>query len=593
MIRKIRTCLQTSSFPWQVDLLILTAIYGNAFYLWLGRTGLIEPDEGRYSEIPREMLERCDFITPTLNYVAYFEKPPLHYWLTALAFKAFGLNEFAARFTGATAGLLTVLLVYGTTRAIWGRQEAIFSAAILGGSTGFLVQSRINLTDLTLTFCLTAALCNFLLAVTREQHKALHYYLFYVFCGLSVLAKGLIGIVFPAGIVMLYLALGRNGCLLRELRLMRGSLLMFAVATPWFVLVSIKNPDFARFFFVHEHFERFLTTTHGRYQPFWFFVPIFLLTMLPWSFYAVRALVDGLKTRCQAHDPRFFLVIWVVFIFLFFSASHSKLIPYILPIFPPIAMLIGIMFVRLGEYKLMTALKPEHRSLLVVLSIGSVGVVVYSQLPALAPLLIQLGWLSAGSRLLTKMTILTPAAGSLLGLIFLGMAMNVFWAVRRQSAGLLLIGLLSGSYLLEVVGQPYVLERIAVKKSSRELGEMAGRFLSKEGVLASFGYEQSLPFYAKRRVVVVGSKGELAFGSNRGDQANWFVDEAGFLQLWQGNRQVVVLLKQDELKRVAPLLHPAATVLGQKYKKLLITNKPLQGDDNHESRRGKVSGRKF
>ncbi len=576
MMRKIKSYLQTSSFPWQGDLLLLTAFYGSAFFLWLGRIGLIEPDEGRYAEIPREMLERFDFITPTLNYVAYFEKPPLHYWLTALAFKIFGLSEFAARFTGATAGLLTVLLVYSTTRAIWGRQEAVVSAAILGASTGFLVQSRINLTDMTLTFCLTAALCHFLLAATREQHKALHYYLFYVFCGLSVLAKGLIGIIFPAGIVTLYLTLGCNGYLLRELRLIRGSLLLLVVAAPWFVLASIKNPDFAQFFFIHEHFERFLTTTHGRYQPFWFFVPIFLLTMLPWSFYAARALVDGAKTRCQAQDPRFFLVIWGVFIFLFFSASHSKLIPYILPIFPPIAMLIGIMFVRLGEHKIMATLKLEHISLLVVLSIGAVGVVAYSQLPILAPLLIQLNLLPVGSSLLTKMTVLTPLAGWLLGLIFLGMAISVFWAVRRQSAVLLLIGLLSGSYSLEVVGQPHVLERIAIKKSSRELGEMAGRLLSKEGILASFGYEQSLPFYAKQRVVVIGSKGELTFGSNRGDQSAWFIDEARFLRLWQGERQMMVLLKQDELKRVAPLLRPAAIVLGQKYKKLLITNKSLQ-----------------
>lgn len=574
-MQTIRSYLLEREYPLLREMAVLTVIFGSAFFLLLGRVGLIEPDEGRYAEIPREMLERNDFITPTLNYVAYFEKPPLHYWLTALSFKLFGLNEFAARFTGALAGLLTVLLVYYTARTLWGRREALFSALVLGTSTGFLVQSRINLVDMTLTFCLSAALCCFMLAEGKDRRTGWHYYFFYLACGLALLAKGLIGVVFPAGIIFFYLLFNRRWRLLREMRLPGGILILLVVTVPWFVLVSLRNPDFADFFFIHEHVERFLTTAHRRYQPFWFFIPILLLTMLPWSFYVPRALMQGMRTRLrQDNDPRFFLVVWVVFIFIFFSASHSKLIPYILPIFPPLAMLIGIMFAGFTTSNdTGKRVATESKFLAVILILAAIGVVGYSLLPELAPLLIRHGIVEPAGSLVTKQPIITPAGGVVLCLIFMFMGVTAFWSTRGKSIPVLFISLCFGSYLLEAVGQHFVLERIAHKKSSRELGLLARELSTKESVLASFGYEQSLPFYAQRRTVVVGGKGELDFGSRRGDQAAWFIDENSFSKLWQGKQQVITLLKRREYDQIASSLVPAPTILSQKGKKLLISNR--------------------
>lgn len=574
-MKLIKSYLLEREYPALRDLSVLTVVFGSAFFLLLGRIGLIEPDEGRYAEIPREMLEQNDFITPTLNYVAYFEKPPLHYWLTALSFKLFGLSEFAARFVGALAGLLTVLLVYYTARTLWGRREAIFSAFVLGASTGFLVQSRINLTDMTLTFCLSTALCCFMMAAENKQHKGYYYHLFYLACGLAVLAKGLIGVVFPVGIIFFYMLFNRRWQLLREMRLPSGILLLLAVTVPWFVLVSLHNQDFAGFFFIHEHFERFLTKAHGRYQPFWYFIPILLLTMLPWSFYALRALVHGLKMRFQQDkDPRFFLAVWVLFIFIFFSASHSKLIPYILPIFPPLAMLIGVMFSGfIADSEVKNPVTTESKFLAAILLIAAIGVVGYSWLPELAPMLIHHGLLKPASSLVTKPPIIAPTGGAVLCLIFMFMGLAALWSTRRKGILTLFIGLCFSSYLLEAVGQHFVLERIAYKKSSRELGLLAREVVTKEGIPVSFGYEQSLPFYTQRRVVVVGGKGELEFGSKRGDQTAWFIDENRFLKLWQGEWQVVTLLKRGEYEHIASSLVPAATILFQKGDKLLISNR--------------------
>ena len=333
------------------DLGILAMLFFTAFFQFLGRFPLIGTDEARYMEIPREMIERGDYITPTLNYVKYFEKPPLHYWVNALAMQLFGETEFAGRFFGALWGVLGILFVYHLGRKLFGRREAILSALILGTSIGIIVQARVNITDTTLTICMTACLGCFLLAIQEnEQHKGRYYHLFYLFSALAVLAKGLIGIVLPGGVIICFVLLTRRWRLLREMMFVTGIMLFFLVCAPWFIIVSIRNPEFARFFFIHEHFERFLTKVHGRYQPPWFFIPILIGVMLPWSFLIPTALTRVWQERKQTGaDTRLFLFLWAAIIFAFFSISHSKLIPYILPVYPAVALLIGTTYASAFE----------------------------------------------------------------------------------------------------------------------------------------------------------------------------------------------------------------------------------------------------
>ena len=559
-------------------MLILLFLLGSAFFLFLGNCGLIEPDEGRYSEIPREMLEKGDFLTPTLNYVNYFEKPPLHYWLNAFFFKLFGLNEFAARFAGALAGVLCVLLVYHTGRKLFGRREGLLSAFVLGSSTGFLAQSRINLTDMTLTFWLSAALCCFIIAsADHEQNKKRYYYLFFLFSALAVLTKGLIGLLFPAGIIFIYLAATRRWRLLKEMQLPGGIALFLITAAPWFVLVSLHNPEFAGFFFIHEHFERYLTKVHRHYQPFWFFIPILLMTMFPWSLYLVRAIGKAWSERRQIHGDRLlFLVIWAAFILLFFSASQSKLIPYILPIFPPLALLLGKTFSDLMDREQEQFFAPEITILGSLLVILVAAAVVYPHLPEIAPVLTGSGLVRPGSSILTKQPILSPMGGVVAACVVFIMGVMTWLARRRKDLLILFIGLFFGSYLLETVSLHAFMENIEFKKSSKELALVAGEAVTDTGRLVSFGYEQSLPFYTGRRVVVVGGMGELQFGSRQGDQSAWFIEEPDFIRLWQEKPQVIVLLKKTDYERIADKLVPAAAILGQKGKKMLICNKSMQ-----------------
>jgi|GEM_PF-3665799 len=163
------------------DILLLVLIFAIPFFIHLGDIPLMDPDEGRYAEIPREMLERADFITPTLNYVKYFEKPPLLYWLNAASIEIFGENEFAVRFPSALCGLLTVLATYLIARRLYDRRTAMISSFILGTSTGFLIQSRIILTDTLLTFCIVVSLGSFIVASKREGRRKSPLWLLFLF----------------------------------------------------------------------------------------------------------------------------------------------------------------------------------------------------------------------------------------------------------------------------------------------------------------------------------------------------------------------------------------------------------------------------
>jgi 4-amino-4-deoxy-L-arabinose transferase-like glycosyltransferase len=538
----------------KLDISLLLVIFGTAFFQFLGRFPLIEPDEGRYAEIPREMLELGDFITPHLDYVKYFEKPPLHYWLTALSMTIFGQNEFAARFVGALMGLLTVLLTYHVGRKLFERRSGLLAALILGCCTGFLVQARHNITDMTLTCTLSATLAFFSLAVREgEERKGLYYHLSYICAALAVLAKGLIGIVFPGAIVFLFLFFTKRWRLLKEMRLATGIPLFLAIAAPWFVLVSIRNPEFARFFFIHEHFERFTSTVHGRYQPFWFFVPVLLGTMLPWSMFIPTAFrFAWLQRKSEAWHAQLYLIIWAVFIFMFFSTSDSKLVPYILPVFPALALLLGNAMVKSFD----TEFRPFRLPACftgVLLAILGAGLMIY---PHVAP----------------KPAFGVPG-GVIMGGLFFCEGLITLLAVQKRSLPALFANLCFFSYLLGIVGPLVIYPGVVAIKSTRELALQAGSLAGKEGIVASFGYEQGLPFYAKRRVIVVGDRNELDFGSRQGDQSAWFIDQEKFKAIWDGAVPVYALLREEDLSQFKGIVGTAINEVGRNRRKILITNR--------------------
>jgi 4-amino-4-deoxy-L-arabinose transferase-like glycosyltransferase len=532
------------------DMVVLAAVFGLFFMIFLGRLPLLEPDEGRYAEIPREMLVRGDFISPHLNHVKYFEKPPLHYWLNAASLSAFGHNEFAARFPSALLGLGGVLLTYGVGRRVFCRRAGLYGALVLGSSLGYLVLGRMNSIDMTLTFFMAATMGFFLMASRDgERMKGLFYHLFYVFAALTVLAKGLIGIVLPGGIIFSYLLFTKSWRLLREMRIVSGGLLFLAVCAPWFVLVSLKNPEFPQFFFIHEHFQRFLTKVHKRYEPPWFFIPVILLGMIPWTFFLPEAVRNIWKTR---DHRKLYLVLWAGVIFGFFSVSSSKLIPYMLPLFPALALLLGATISEAFDRD-EGALRWSSLAAVTFICCAGLAIALYPQLVS-TPKITTTGALMIGAVYL---------GGGLLSLV-------LFWKKRREAvlALLCLTVCING-----VIAPPVIFARSVEKKSTRALARIVNEQYPDLPLISYGYYRQDLPFYTGKRVIIAGSSGELEFGRKQEKDPSWFIDPVTFFSLWDSPRQVVTVIGQNDLILFRPVVKTPVRTIAKWGQTLLITNR--------------------
>ncbi|HEX7251143.1 MAG TPA: glycosyltransferase family 39 protein [Burkholderiales bacterium] len=309
------------------SLVLALGFFALVLFGTLGWRPVYKADEGRYAEIPREMAASGDWVTPRLNGLKYFEKPPLQYWATAAFFKAFGVSDAVSRLWTALAAAAGIALAFFAGRKLFGGEAGAFAALVLAGSPLYALLAQLNTLDMALSFFLSAAI--FAFALER-------YYLFWAACAFAVLSKGLIGIVLPGATLFLYFLLTGRWALLGKMKILPGGLLFLVLSAPWFLAVSAANPEFARFFFIQEHFERFTTKMHDRYQPAWFFLPILAAGIAPWILPFFRSLA-----RIDRRGPGFLLALWALVVFLFFSASGSKLPSYILPIFPALAVLIG------------------------------------------------------------------------------------------------------------------------------------------------------------------------------------------------------------------------------------------------------------
>lgn len=331
---------------------ILLAFLGLLAVLWfagLELRGLFIPDEARYAEIPREMLASGDWVTPRLNDLKYFEKPPLQYWATAAIYAVFGEDEWTARLWSALTGFAGVIVVLLTAARLWSWRVGAFAATVLASSWGYFLSGQYLTLDMGLTFFLTCALCAFLLAQCKSIPAAQQRRFMlaaWLSAALAVLSKGLIGIVLPVLCLGVYTIVSRDWSVLRRLHARRGATIFLAAALPWFVLVQMHNPEFFGFFFIHEHFQRFAAAAHHRPGPWWYFIPVILVGTMPWTPIVLRSLVhrQGPHPACRPSliRPEKLLQVWVPTVVIFFSASSSKLPAYVLPALPAVAMLTAI-----------------------------------------------------------------------------------------------------------------------------------------------------------------------------------------------------------------------------------------------------------
>jgi 4-amino-4-deoxy-L-arabinose transferase-like glycosyltransferase len=307
---------------------------------------LMEPDEARYSDISSLMNRTGDYITPHLNHLVYLEKPPLCYWATALLFKIFGENEFSSRLFAALCAWGCILLVYRMGTFFHDEKTGLYSAGVLSTFLYHSILGKINILDMPLAFFVCLATWAGYRYFADDCQKKGWLYLLYISSALAFLTKGLIGIVFPFAITILWLFISKRWRDVLRLFSPVGMIFFLLISCPWIILVQMANKDFLWFFFIQEHFLRYTTEQSHRSHGILSYVPIVIFGTLPWSAFLLKAW-EGIK---QKRVPLFntseksFLLIWIFFIFTFFTISKSKLIPYIAPIFLPIAVLWGPLF---------------------------------------------------------------------------------------------------------------------------------------------------------------------------------------------------------------------------------------------------------
>jgi 4-amino-4-deoxy-L-arabinose transferase-like glycosyltransferase len=301
-----------------------------------------EPDEARYAEVAREMLASGEWLTPKLDGFNFFDKPALQYWASALFYELFGAHEWTARLWVALTGLLAIVAVGWASKRLYGVRTGWIAALVLGSSLLFVAGAHINTMDMGVAAFLTVAICLFLVAQfdpSAEQQRVRLNLVGWASLALAVLSKGLIGLVLPAITLTVFMLWERDWTILRRITMGWGLCVVLLIAAPWFIAISFKHSDFFDYFFIKEHFSRFLTNVYDRDRPWWFFIPVVLLGSFPWVAFLPFSRC-GWRGASERGSGRF-LLCWIAVVFAFFSASHSKLPFYILPIFPAFAMLIA------------------------------------------------------------------------------------------------------------------------------------------------------------------------------------------------------------------------------------------------------------
>lgn len=559
---------------WRRDLLWLALAFGLLLGFRLGSYPLDNPDEGRNAEIPREMLASGDWVTPRLNGVNYFEKPPLMYWAVGACQKFLGHNEWAVRATPALVALGGILLTYAAARRLYGRTAGLTSATVLGTSLLYFGTGRFLVLDMAVSVLMSATLFCFVLGVGEPpgSRRRWLFYGLYASAALATLTKGFIGFLVTGAIMFLWLLVFNQWKRLRPMYLSSGIVLFLAIAAPWHVLAAMRNETWAHRYIYIEHFARFFTTYHGRYQPWHYFIWIILGGLFPWTallWPAVRGAVAGGWAKRGANATAWFLITWVVFIFMFFSASQSKLIGYILPVFPALAVLIGtwlagVMSDPPGALRLRWSL----RFFSFVCGLLAAGLL----LAVLRPALIIRDPAQA-------LALRTPAI--IMAAVLLAGGLNVPILTRLRGgwgtfAGITAMAALFLGTLTFAVPDIY-------KPGTKELALMVkSRVHPGDRVMHYFDFFHDFTFYAERTVDVVAATGELELVEDAAARASGrFMSEAEFRALWTQPGRIYVIAKKRDVERREdgqPPLFADPTfhyhLLGQSRGHYLFSNQP-------------------
>lgn len=533
-------------------LLVLSYIF---LFAGLGSYSLKEPDEGRYAEIPREMVESGDYTVPRLNDIRYFEKPPLLYWAVAASYKAFGINEWSFRFPNALAAALCVFSLFFFVRR-WADDIAAFlGSLVLLSSFGFFAMARIVTTDMVLTFWLFLSLLCFY-GYYRERITGFLWG-FYAAMALATLTKGPVAPVLLCASLFIFLIMEGNLSFLKEMKIARGVMLYCIIAAPWFVVISIREKQFFHFFFIDQHILRFLSTKHNRSGPVYYFLPVLFGGMLPWSLYIPRAFSMAFKKR----DCRLF-AIWSVLVFLFFSLSGSKLPPYILPVFPTLSILIAMLFYEKRETSFENHW--EIAGNCIIMGVFALAVFLY-----LSPVFMGfINDMTMDALAIARNLFYFTLTVSLCAAICFILLLNKPFRTTKNVVGILLF--FSLSMIVAIMANSSILDRA---NTAKDLAVAASSQTVKPDIIINYSaLDLTLPFYLQKPVVIASYRGELAMGAEYNDAKKYFMDEEEFLETLGSGKKVLFVTKYKRIKNVQKHLPGRIRILKCQNDRCLLSN---------------------
>ncbi len=486
------------------SLLPLIAIALLMSFFGLGSFTLFDVDEAVFSQATKEMVASGDWITPTYNGENRYDKPILFYWLMAVSYKVFGVNEFGARFPSALSGFLLCVALFFLVRYFHGEKRAFYSALTLPLSLYFLVYSHAAVTDMALTLFITLSLFSFFLSLQPGKGAGRFIYGLYVFSALAFLTKGLIGILFPFGIAMLYQIVTQGVKGTKRVFSTGGMLLFLVISAPWYIAqMEINGYEFIQQFFIKHHFRRYTGVISGHKGPLYYYIPALIGGFFPWVALlpgGIREAFKGDSLRAAGSAPEdktsspvagrlsldLFCFVWFAFVFVFFSLSTTKLPNYILPAIPAAAILVssGMAAGDRGQ-------KYANAGIAVIMVVIGVAFLISEKY------LVTFGISDTGWVL--------PA-----GLVAFAVALICLYAALTGKTLYGLISVMMIAFLLILSVKALPLANRHLQGTLLKYSLFARERLEKEERLIVYGINHpSIVFYSDRRIVRVGNKDEL------------------------------------------------------------------------------------
>jgi 4-amino-4-deoxy-L-arabinose transferase-like glycosyltransferase len=507
--------MQQKTNTWLYDTVLITALCTIAYLLFLGTRALGVPDEARYSEIALEMLNTHQFIVPHLDGIKYFEKPPLFFWLQSGAIHLFqSQSTFILRLPNMLMAILGILFTYIGGRWLFDRSTGILSSLILSSSLFYFAMAHTVSLDMSLSTLLNGSLICFLAGtqVSGARRRNLIWIAF-TLSALAVLTKGLIGIFFPIMIVGIWIALQCKWKELKQWHLFSGLLLWLLIAAPWHVFVQRQEPEFFHFYFVSRQFLRFSSNLIHYREAWWYFLPVAFAGFIPWICFLPQALHwHFTRINAQSRSTALFLFIWASTILLVFSFSHSKLLPYILPMFMPLAILCGNYLSQTLKQKRKRGLIIGFCALTILSIVIAIGFVLFKQhIVTNQPFLFIL--IVSASLVIWLLGTINSTIQYIRSELFSAMP-SYRRLLPARAAHLVPFATLMVTTLIACIGILFSTQLILTDTTKPIATILNKRMIPGDRIVSYSAYHQDLPLYTGKKIMILSWRNELDFGAN-------------------------------------------------------------------------------